>query len=270
MNKALPAARFKSANMYHEAIEALEPRDDQIVLIAMDWGPATKAENEPQTEITIEHLMQRRIKFALITGDPVAVPFLINLPEKVAQRLHERTGETWEYGKDWVNLGYRPGQYLLVQQIPKATDLCALLKQDARNTPLIRVPCMKNIKSFSQIPMLVEITGQVGMFAMWLQFFQTETHRPAFLHGCTSITIPEAYIFLDSGQIGGLLEGMAGTAYYSELIGYTPKAPSKVMTNMTALSLAHLVIIAFVIIGNVGMFVKARHERMARRGGRLQ
>ena len=264
---ALKSAEFKSSEKFFEGIEKLESRDDQLVLIAMDWGPATKAENEPQTEIAIEHLMKRRIKFAVITTDQQGVPFLINLPKKVAERLHERTGETWEYGKDWVNFGYRPGRYIMIQQFAKARDIHRMLKVDARNTPLSQVPCMKNIHSFSQIPALIEITGVVGGLEYWLQFFQTDTHRPPVLHGCTSITIPQAYIFLDSGQLAGLLEGMAGCAHYAELIGYTTGKPHKVMTNMTALSLAHFVIIAFIIVGNIGMFIKARHGKRARSQG---
>jgi hypothetical protein len=268
LNKSLSMARLKSAEMFHESVERLESRDDRLVLIAADWGPATKAENEPQTEAVIEHLMTRRVKFGLLTGDPTGTPFLINLPEKVARRLHERTGETWAYGEDWVNFGYRPGQYMLVQQIPKAEDLRDVLKIDANSTPLREVPCMREVKKFSQIPMLVEITGLTGVFAMWLQFFQTDTHRPAFVHGCTSITIPEAYIFLDSGQITGLLEGMAGCAYYMELLGYSKARPHKVMTNMTALSLAHLVVIAFIVIGNIGMFIKRSRQRASAAQGR--
>ena len=261
LNKSLKMAKLKSADMFYNSVERLESRDDQIVLIASDWGPSTKAENEPQTEAVIEHLMKRRIKFGLLTGVPQGMPFLIGLPQKIAQRLHERTGETWTEGEDWVNFGYRPGQYMLVQQLPKAEDLRDVLKVDASNIPLREVPCMQNVSKFSQIPMLVEITGLSGVFAMWLQFFQTETHRPVFVHGCTSITIPEAYIFLDSGQITGLLEGMAGAAYYMERLGYSKTKPHKVMTNMTALSLAHLVIIAFIIVGNIGMFIKQRHNR---------
>ncbi len=265
---ALKSAEFKSSQMFYDKIENLEVRDDELVLVAMDWSPSTKAENEPQTAIAIEHLMKRRIKFAVITTDQQGVPFLINLPQKVADRLHERTGETWEYGKDWVNLGYRPGRHIMIQQFPKSPDLHRFLKVDARNTPLSQVPCMRNIRRFSQIPLLIEITGFVMGLEYWLQFFQTDAHRPPVIHGCTSITIPQAYIFLDSGQLEGLLEGMAGCAHYAELVGYTLDNPHKVMTNMTALSLAHFVIIAFIIVGNIGMFLKARHRKRARSRGR--
>ena len=268
LNKSLKMAKLKSADMFYDSVEQLESRDDQLVMVAVDWGPATKAENEPQTEAVIEHLMIRRIKFGLLTGDPTGTPFLINLPEKVAQTLHDRTGETWTEGEDWVNFGYKPGQYMLVQQLPKAKDLRDVLRVDANSIPLREVPCMQNVSKFSQIPMLVEITGLTGVFAMWLQFFQTETHRPVVIHGCTSITIPEAYIFLDSGQITGLLEGMAGCAYYMERLGYSKIRPHKVMTNMTALSLAHLVIIGFIIVGNIGMFIKQRRNRAGRARGK--
>ena len=110
LNKSLKMVELKSARLFYDAVEKLEPRDDQIVLIAMDWSAATRAENEPQTEAVVEHLLRRKVHFALLSTDPMSTPFLINLPEKVAARLKERTGQTCEYGKDWVNLGYRPGQ----------------------------------------------------------------------------------------------------------------------------------------------------------------
>ncbi len=79
---------------------------------------------------------------------------------------------------------------------------------------------------------------------------------PPIFHGCTSITIPEAYNFLDSGQLKGLYEGLAGAAWYSELLErkYPDRLPDMAGLMNTALGIGHLLIIALVILGNVSMF----------------
>ena len=54
---------------------------------------------------------------------PEAEPFLQELPERAAKRLSsENPREKWEYGKDWVNLGYRPGGVIMIQKMAAAQD----------------------------------------------------------------------------------------------------------------------------------------------------
>lgn len=234
------------------------------MLIAADWGPSTKAENLPQTEVLIEHLMRRRLPFALITNVPDAEAFMRALPEDVAKRLNkEDAREKWEYGKDWVNLGYQPGWGIMIQKLAAATDFHQALGTDARGTPLSEIPCMRTVKNIKNVKLLAEFTGLVGAFDAWVQFFQTAEYRPPMAHGCTSITIPEAYIYLDSGQIVGLHEGIAGAAAYSSMLSEQNEkrgSDSAIVTN-TALAVAHVVVIFLIIVGNVGMVLSGRRTR---------
>ncbi|MCY3020541.1 MAG: hypothetical protein NTW87_16085 [Planctomycetota bacterium] len=258
---ALPPADMQSARKFYDAVEVLPTDDSGIVLIAVDWGPGTKAENEPQTEVLIEHLMRRRVHFALITTVTEAEVFLRELPDRVARRLNvENPREKWEYGKDWVNFGYRPGLTAMIQKIATAPDLRQTLGMDARGTPLTDVPCMRNIKNIRNIRMLAHFTGLTNMLDYWLQFFQTSDYRPPMVHGCTSITIPEAYIYLDSGQLMGLHEGIAGAAAHSWLLTkqYKDRAPDSAIVTNTALAVAHVVIIVLIVLGNLGMVLAMR------------
>jgi hypothetical protein len=86
-----------------------------------------------------------------------------------------------------------------------------------------------------------------------IQFFQKNDYRPTIVHGCTSITIPEAYIFLDSGQLKGLLEGIAGAAWYSEVLKeHFPRSENgELLVTNTALSAAHIVLILLIVLGNI-------------------
>jgi len=259
----LPPAQMDSAVLFFDAVEGLQA-DGGIVLIAYDWGPSTKAENQPQTEVLIEHLMRRRIPFAMITNVPDAEPFMRVIPEDVAKRLKkEIPREKWEYGKDWVNLGYQPGWGIMVQKLAASSDFHQSLGTDARGTPLSEIPCMRTVKTIKDVRLLAEFTGLVGAFDVWVQFFQTKEYRPPMAHGCTSITIPEAYIYLDSGQIVGLHEGIAGAAAYSAMLSKQneKRGPDSAIVTNTALAVAHVVVILLIFMGNVGMLLARRKPR---------
>ncbi|MGD0092362.1 MAG: hypothetical protein ABSE73_20795 [Planctomycetota bacterium] len=257
----LPPAEMASARKFYNAVEALPSDESSLVLISADWGPGTKAENEPQTEVLIEHLMRRRVHFACLSIVPDAEPFLRDIPERVAKRLHsENPREKWEYGKDWVNLGFQPGGGTMVQKIAAAKDILQALGLDARGTPLTEVPCLRNVKSIKNVKLMAEFTGLVGALDTWLSFFQTSEYRPPMAHGCTSITIPEAYIYLDSRQLVGLHEGIAGAAAHSALLSrkYKDRGPDMAIVSNTALAVAHVAIIVLIILGNVGMVLAKR------------
>jgi hypothetical protein len=99
-----------------------------------------------------------------------------------------------------------------------------------------------------------------------VQFFQKKGYRPTLVHGCTSITIPEAYIFLDSGQLQGLLEGIAGAAWYSEVLkkNFPQSDNTKLLVTNTALSAAHIMIILLIVAGNIAPWLL--RYRSARNG----
>lgn len=258
LNISLKPARMQTATEFYEAVDALETDSGKIALVAFDWGPGTMAENMPQTELAIEHLMRKRIPFAAITSYTLAKPFLQAVPRAVAKRLAEETGETWVYGKDWVNLGYKPGWSLMIQALAKSENWHEYLKEDANATPIAAIPMMKNVTSIKDVAMLLEFTGLVGAFNAWLGYFQTTDHTPTLLHGCTSITIPEAYIFYESNQIVGFFEGVAGAAWYEMMLAekYTSRPKHNVAIGINSgLSFAQLGIIFFIFLGNVGLLV---------------
>jgi hypothetical protein len=253
-------ARLKAAEKFYEVVDTLKSGPSDIAFVALDFGPGMAAETGTQAEVVIEHLLRKRIPIALFSQYVLAEPFLESIPQKVAARLSkELPGQTWQYGKDWVNLGYRTGGYLIVQSIPKSENLVELFKRDIRGNNLADLPAFRGVKTLENIKLLAEFSGLVGVFDTYVQFFQKKDYRPIFGHGCTSITIPEAYIYLDSGQLNGLLEGIAGAAWYAVLLNehFPARIPDNSGILNTGLGVAHLVIIALIIFGNiVGLFFR--------------
>ena len=258
MNISLRPAPMATADAFYAAVDRLKAEPGKIVLVSADWGPGSSAENRPQTELAIEHLMRKRLPFAIVSNYSLASPFLIEVPRLVAQRLEkEDPGQKWVYGKDWVNLGYRPGGALFIQGLAQAKDISSFLKTDADNTPLAELPAMAGVKNLQDISMLMEFTGLQGIFNVWVQFFK----GPPFVYGCTSITIPESFIYFASGQVKGVFEGIAGAAWYEELLKnhYPNRPPHNVALRVnTGSSFAHLVVMGFILLGNIGFLLKKR------------
>ncbi|RIL08854.1 MAG: hypothetical protein DCC75_07890 [Proteobacteria bacterium] len=257
----LKPARMQAAESFYQEVEKLTLNPGQFVFLSLDFGPNSKAENLPQSEVVIEHLMRRRIPLAVYSQYNQAEPFLNSIPEGVIERLQaEDSSQQYIYGRDWVNLGFRPGGSIIIQGIADSKNLAEFLKKDARGNSLKDLPIFSETKDLSSVSMLVQITSLVGTLDTYLQFFSKKNFRPIFGHGCTSITIPQAFNYLDSGQLRGLLEGIAGAAWYSQLLkqAYPARKVDSSMTINTGLGIAHLVVILLVVLGNLGHFIRSR------------
>ena len=271
---SMPPAPLETAKRIYDKVEAVaRARDeaeargetyDKIVLVAADWGPSTAPELYPQTEAVIRHLMWRKIKFAIVTLDREGDPFCVEIPHNLAKEYGT------EYGKDWVNLGFRFGNILAVKQMAEDFQGAAPTDAEARK-PLSALPVTKNVKEAEDIKLVVEINGSVGVLQFWLGYFQSDRAKPELAHGCTAITIPEAFNYLQSGQIVGLFEGIAGAAAYNELLdaARAPGEPSPsqhARRHMTSQTFAHLMIFVFILLGNIGIYIRARRQQ-ERAGG---
>lgn len=258
---SVPPARMVAAEKTFNLIENLKFSDKDAAFVWFDFGPNTKAENEPQAEVVFEHLMRRRIPVIIATQYQLAEAFLTAIPNRVAEHLHkEFPNETWEYGKDWISIGYQPIAALFLQSLAKSDSITDFIKKDVYGTQLSQLPRFAELKKIDQIKFVGQFTGLVGTLDNFIQYFQRDGYRPTLVHGCTSITIPEAYIFLDSRQLSGLLEGIAGAAWYSHLMTQAHlnrEGDSSNITN-TALGVSQLMIIILIIAGNVAGFIKMR------------
>ena len=255
---AIAPARMESAEKFYDLVDNIQGGPDKIAFLSLDFGPSTTAENRPQAEVVIEHLMRKRIPFAVVSQLAESAGLLEEIPEQVAKKLEiENKGQHWQYGRDWVNLGYMVGGFLQIQAMPNSDDLRAYFRKDVRGNNLTDLPAFNQVKTIKNIALVTEITGSVGTFEPYVQFFQTADYRPPLTHGCTSITTPQAYIYLDAGQLQGLLEGIAGAAWYSELLKrhYPARGIDDSAITNTSLGVAHLVIILLVLLGNVVAFL---------------
>ena len=74
--------------------------------------------------------------------------------------------------------------------------------------------------------------------------------------GVTAVMAADYYSYLNSGQIVGIIGGLKGAAEYEKLIGQGDLATM----GMNIQSFVHLVIVLFIVIGNVG-YLMTRKKR---------
>jgi hypothetical protein len=245
---SIPGIVSPPTQALYDAIEKTPP--DRLVVLSTDWDAGTIAENGPQTEALIHHLFKLKRRFAIMSVGGQQGPTL-------AQGLAEKAAPEYDakYGTDWVNWGYKPGASAWLQGLPKDVP-AALGNKDWKGAALGDLPAMSGVKTFGQnVGLVVDITPS-GTLGMWVAFVG-QPHKVPIGFSCTAVMAPEAYPLLDSGQIVGLMTGMAGAAEYHQLLG----RKGFVTLAMTAQAMAHFLILALILLGNVGYFVGRRTQR---------
>jgi hypothetical protein len=242
----LPIMVSPAVEGVYNAVEKM-PRE-QMGLIIIYWGSGTIAENRPQVEALMRHFMMRNKRFAVLAFDPQGSQFSYDSAKIISAELHKT------YGRDWVHWGYRPPANLipLLQSLPH--DVQKAIGTDVNGTPLSKLPAMDNIKTIKDIGLLADTTS-VGELDSWIAYIHGP-YRTPIVYGPTAVMTADAFNSLDAGQIDGLLPGMQGAAAYEHMLGRKDFA-----TRATgALSSSHLLIIALIILGNIGYLSSRKRQ----------
>lgn len=238
-----------------DIIESIPPEHHPI-LMSFEYGPATMPECHPMAYAILRHAFARRVRVVGITIAADAA----GLGEEAMQTIAREYDR--EYGRDYVFLGYKPGVSAVMLSIGE--DLKRTFPRDFYGRPTSEFPMLDSVQNYRQIPLVVPLTGSATA-TMWIVYAGAR-YRARVADGVTAVLAAELYPYLQTKQLSGLLAGLKGAAEYEHLIhqaGYA-KGKGRAARGMDALSIMHLVIIAFIILGNIGFFLTRRD---ARKGG---
>ncbi|MEK7329479.1 MAG: hypothetical protein AAB113_01620 [Candidatus Eisenbacteria bacterium] len=229
---------------FYDTIEKLP--NGSTILMSCDYDPSARPEMVPMTKTAFRHLLGKDCKVVvtvLWNAGPGLVEATLN---EVAREFPGKT-----YGVDWVNLGYKAGDdavmVLMGQGIKNA------FPRDYRGNETRSIPLMEKVRDYSSFPLLVNISAGFPGTKEWVQQVQSRFHLP-MVAGVTAVSAPEYYPYLQSGQLQGLLGGMAGAAEYEKARGEKGTATK----GMDAQSLAHVFVALCIVLGNVVQWVKRR------------
>jgi len=240
-------AAIKFYNTIQELKAKTDRGEDAVVLISAEYGPGTIPELSPMAKAAFKQLLDINAKIIIMGLSPMGPPLMTTEFNKLI-KLPEYSNK--KYGVDYVNLGYTAGMAIVIKGMVKSIK--SKYPIDINGTSLDDIPLMKNVKNFDDIDVVIDLSSMGGASLPWIQFAKKTTDdKMKILSGCTAVIAPESYPYLNSGQLQGLLGGLKGAADYEKLI----KTPDNGTKYIFAQSVAHIVIMLFILIGNIAFFV---------------
>lgn len=234
-----------------EQIEELPP--NSMVLMSYDFDPAGAPELMPHANAFTRHVLTRGHKLVYMGLWPTGQSLLNSTLEDVVRaEFPEKVA-----GVDYAVLGYKAGNEGVLNVI--VTNLRKMFPTDVNGTPLETMPIFNGIRSLQDFDLAIPIgSGQPGV-KEWV-LFVGDPGRVPIIGGAAAVSTPQLFPYYPK-QLRGLLGGVKGGAEYeSELRRRYPRfldMPAPAMRMMGPQTLAHLVILAFIVLGNVA-FLRRR------------
>lgn len=271
---------------------------DDAIFIGWDFDPGTEAENQPMGIAVLRHSFARHIPvfvtavsplgqglaeqgFAAVfdtrvPGGYVYVPWTEWEPVRSAGYAGRDSLETvWEVGHDlpagargwvfegvdFVHLGYLP--YFSLVILGMGTSIANQYPTDAYGNDLREMPILQAHKNLREVDLAVTLAGSSA--CMWWVIYGTSRVGLPVAFGVTAVMATDYFPYIQSGQVVGMMGGLRGAAEYEVLEtegGYT-ETTAKAYQGMDVQSLAHILIILLVVLGNVAYFAGGFHKKTA-------
>ena len=243
----LPIRATDTTKDVYDAIERLPAGSN--VLLSVEYSPSTRPENHPMTISILRHLFKNNHKVFITCLWPDGQFMAQDALNQVAKNEFNKV-----YGEDYVFLGFRPGNEAVVKGI--VSNIRKIYTVDVYQKKIDEIPLMKGINNFKDFDFLFSSSAGFPGTIEWVQYASDPTGVP-MASGVTSIQVNEVMPYVQAGQMVGVLAGMPGAAEYESLINQKGSATS----GMDAQSVAHLVIVLFIILGNISFFIERKRSK---------
>lgn len=273
----LPVSTTVPTQMAFDYIETLKPGD--AVWLSFDYGPSSAPENDPMAEGFMRHALSKDLRVIVCVLYPLGGLGLANNSiARVAEEFPDK-----QYGVDYVNLGYKDGPEAVMRRLGE--NIADAFPTDVNGRPVAELPIFKAgsiagqdgapvattaIRSIRDVKVVfTAATGLIGEY--WITLVNAQSGTPVII-GPTAVSAPKYYAFISSGQLAGMLGGMKGAAEYEQLLGkryprlgefYSTTRLFTATKGMDAQTGIHLVIILFILIGNVAFLLYRLRESRA-------
>lgn len=243
----------------YDFIENLEP--GSVVLVAIDYDPNNMAELHPMTYAVVEHCWRKEVKVILTAlsqnGPGMADQAIRDISDSL---LLDRTyngvdfiGREIVNGVDYCFLGYKPYYALVI--LGMGQDFRLPFPNDYYGSPLDSLPMMRNVHNYSDVDIVVDLSGG-NITDAWISYGQSRFNFPLAL-GLTGVMTAQYYPYLGSGQVIGIMGGLLGAAQYEQMADN----PGLAKDGMRVQLGAHVVIILFIFMGNIGLVLERRRHK---------
>ncbi len=224
------------------------------VIVSFDYDPSTEPELHPMAKAILRHFFRNDIKVIAMALWPQGAAMAQNALSSVLED-EEIKNKNLVYGEDYVNLGYVPGNIAVLWRM--GTDILEVFPKDNLGNITKDLPIMEGVKNYRNIDAIFGLSaGDPGLPA-WVIVAVDRFGAKNLGGGCTAVSAPQFSPYVNTGQLIGLLGGLKGAAEYESLMNYIGDATKR----MGSQSIAHVVIIIFIIIGNIAYLATRRAQK---------
>ncbi|MEW6050021.1 MAG: hypothetical protein AB1644_03025 [Candidatus Zixiibacteriota bacterium] len=237
-----------------DKIESLPP--GSRVLMSFDFDPAMAPEVQPMADAYMRHCLSKghRVVFMSLWATGQAL-MTTSLDRVVRREFSQKVN-----GVDYAVIGYKAGNEGVLNVI--VTDIRKMFPTDVNTVPLDSLPIFDGVRSCKDFDLVLTTGGGYPGAKEWVLFVGDPGNVP-IASGVAAVTAPLLYPYYPR-QILGILGGIKGAAEYEhELVNRYPQfadTPAPGLRMMGPQTLAHLVIMAFIIIGNITYFRSRKKE----------
>ncbi len=244
----IPLKTSAPTQAFYDHIERLP--EGSMVLLSSDYDPGSKAELYPMTEATLRHLFRRNLRVVILSLWPAGPPMVeLALEQVLAERGNDK-----RYGIDWVNLGFKEGREAVM--VDMGRSIRETFPVDYGGTPIEELPLMDEVQNYASFPLFINLSVGYPGTKEYVQYAQSRFNL-TMIAGAGAVSVPEYSAYLHSGQLSGMLMGIAGCGEYEQLI----ERPGLALIFMDAQSVGHILIVVLIIVGNVIFFIVRRQEK---------
>ncbi|KPL12865.1 hypothetical protein AMJ74_06000 [candidate division WOR_3 bacterium SM1_77] len=261
VNVNIPQKIMPQTQRLFDFIESVPP-NDKAVMISFDYSPQTMPECHPMAQALLKHCFARGIPVIGLSFDPEAPGLALDALTRVVHEFDSLAAgkdDSLIYGVNYVYLGWKSGR--IAAQLDMGESISGVYPRDYFGNLIETLPLMQKVNNYKNIAIVV-ILASADYPIDWIRYPQTR-YGVKVGAGLTAVMAPQYYPFVQTGQVSGLMSGMKGAAEYETLVlehGYA-RTLGTAETGMNSQSMIHILIMAFIILGNVGYFFSRRGKR---------
>ena len=238
-----------------EFIDTLPPGSH--VLLSADYDASVLPEVDPMYRAVLKHCILRGVIPVGMTLYPQGAVLALDAFKEAEEYLGARRDT------DYVFLGYQAGFQAVILGIGE--NIKNVFPKDYFGTPIDSIPAMRGVKNYKDIALVISFSGS-SVPVTWVIYAYSKYHQKVAA-AVTAVSAADFYPYIQTGQFVGMLAGMKGAAEYEYAVrkimkdkGIEKLPPAKAVKGMDANSIGHLLIMLFIIIGNLGYFAAKRRK----------
>ena len=235
----------------YNAVNELKPGSK--VLVSFDFDPPSAPELQPMAESFFYLCLKNDLKIIIMGLWPQGPQQAEMAMQKVLEDP-EIASKNIRYGTDYINLGFQAGNEFVIQKM--GSDIRSMFTTDYYGNLFDSLPLARGMRNLSNFDFSMNLSAGYPGTIEWVQV-AVDRYGVKLGAGNTAVQAPQVYPYLRAGQLVGLLGGLNGAAEFEKVTGILGKG-TKFMVSQSA---AHVIVIAFIIIGNAAFFLGERRQK---------